>query len=339
VELAEVKPAILEYGTVGGLIEGQFQLRNYIDKAKSDENRRWRGLRRIDEFVEMPPTRIAWPTSLDTSRGQKIAVGWCLPGLVGYRPLSAEEAETIVCGTTDKGTIDKFLNSALDKAEGIVDQFIDKSMDPAITTKLEAVTLRDGLRSVAPFIPGFLFPGIEYMPEELRAEYIENFIENVLGLDANAYLRRLAIHIKTELLSAARQRIKDALRKYLQETLTALCAAAAVGATVSIAQLLKKLGQDFGKMFADAVAAIVKGWVDEVAKEFAKAVVYILIAALAVALIVVLLPEILAALAVAAEVVVAGIVALGAAAAVLATELQGQLEGFLDTLFAKAASL
>jgi hypothetical protein len=85
VELAEIKPAILERGPFGGLVEGEAQLLNYLAKGNSEENRGWRGRRRITQFVAMPPSRLSFPQVLDTASGHRIRAGWCAPGLIGYR--------------------------------------------------------------------------------------------------------------------------------------------------------------------------------------------------------------------------------------------------------------
>ena len=318
-EVAEVKPAILAYGPTGGLIEGEAQLLNYVLKGNARENRAWRASQRprVDIVTAMRPSRIAWPGQLTTSSGQKIAVGWCLPGLVGYRPLSAEEAETILCGVSDQKAIDKFLNAALDGAQATVDRFIDSSVDRLLTQGIQSLSIRGGLTMLARYARGALRDFldsqlgagggalVELLPDDELVDVAARWVQEQVGAQAEALLRSLVMQAKNKLLAEVRRYIKNQLRSYLQESFAALCAAAAVGVTVSVAQLLKRFAQDLGKVFANALVAVVKEWAIALAKEVAKAVLLALLIAVAIVVIILLLPEILAALAAAGEIILA----------------------------------
>ncbi len=354
VELAEVKPAILEYGPFGGLIEGGIQLANYVEKGSSPENSGWRGLRRISKFVPMPPSRMTWPSSLSTSAGRKITVGWCAPGLVGYRPLSAEESETVICGVSDQKQIDMFLNFALDRAQSMVDRYIDKSVDALLTRKIQTMTIRDGLVLLARHARGALHdllnkqfgPGagelVDVLPGDELVSKAAKWIEDQVGRQAETLLRSLILQVKTKLLTEVRRNIKDRLRTYLQESLAAVCAAAVVGATVSVAQLLKKLAQDLGKMFGESVIEVAEAWAIAAAKELAKDLLIALLVAVAVVAIIIFLPEILAALAALGEFLVAAgaaVVAAGGAVMALGPNLLSILNELVKAVIQTAQAL
>src|SRR5262249_1746026 len=146
VELAELKPA--EHTAPA---DGIDQVLNYVEHGNSEENRSWRrglGLAASDAFSLMLPTRYMPPSQL-TVNTRRVEFSWCTPGVLVYRALTPEETETIICGYSDQKEIDKFLNSALDKAQGAVDQFIDTSVDKLITQKIRTLSIRDGLRLLA----------------------------------------------------------------------------------------------------------------------------------------------------------------------------------------------
>jgi len=348
-EVAEVKPAILSYGPTGGLVEGEAQLANYVLKGNARENRGWRASQRprIDIVLPMPTARVVWPGQLTTSSGQRIAVGWCLPGLVGYRPLSAEEAETIVCGVSDQKAIDKFLNVALDGAQALLDRFIDSSLDQLLTRRIQTLTIREGLAMLGRYGRDLLWEllksiGLEgeqvldvllgpagtllagASGSDALIDGVALLLEQIIGPQTEALLRAVALQAKSRLLADVRRYLKDRLRTYLQESLNAVCAAAAVGATVSVAQLLRQFSRDLGKRFGEAVVEVALAWAADLAKEFAKALAYVLLIAVAVVAVIFFLPAILAALAAAGEFAIAAsaaLIALGPRLAPLLEEL------------------
>jgi len=329
VELAELKPA-----DFGALYEGEVQVQNYVAHGNSEENRIWRrglGLAASDAFSLMTPNRYTPPGQVSVGQ-QKVEVSWCLPGVLGYRALTREEAETILCTVSDKGAIDKFLNVALDGAEATVDRFID-SLDRLLTQRIQALGIRKGLMMLAQsgrsalraFLESQLSEGagalVDVLPDDELIDVAARWVEEEVGAQAEATLRSIVLQAKTKLFAEVRMRIKDQLRTYLQETFAAVCAAAAVGVTVSVAQLLKRFSQDLGKRFADTVVAVVKEWADAVVKELVKALVIALLVAVAIVAVIVFLPEIVAALAAVAEFAVAA----GAAAAALGPRLAPML--------------
>jgi Domain of unknown function (DUF4157) len=368
-EVAEVKPAILSYGPTGGLVEGIGQLAKYVLKGNAPENRDWRAAQRprIDLVSPMQTSRVTWPSSLTTAGGRKIAVGWCLPGLVGYRPLSAEEAETILCGVSDQKAIDKFLNVALDGALGAVDRFIDSSVDQLLTRRIQTMSIREGLALLGrygrdllqDFLTSQLGPGgeavlettirgvigapgmelVEALAGGLTSDQLIDgaalLIEQQIGPQFEALLRAAALQLKTRLLTDVRRYLKDRLRTYVQESLAAVCAAAAVGATISVAQVLKRFTQDLGKRFGEAIVEVALALAAELAREVAKGIAYAVLIAIAIVAVIFFLPEILAALAVVGEFTLAA----GAALAALGPRLAPLLQQLVQIVLGSVPTL
>ena len=348
VELAEVKPAILTYGTTGGLVEGELQLLNYVTKAMSEENAGWRGRRRIKTVGPMDPERLTFPGQLTTSRGDRIRAGWCLPGLIGYRPLAPEETETIICGVSDRGSVDTFLDHAMAPAERMLDEYIDHA-SRAAAGRIRRFTLREGIQVLSSYSveglkklvvaigPVGTKTVMEHVPEVELTDWAADFIADRLGGEqVQVMLRSLAATVMHKLFADVRAWLKNRLRAYLRGALDAACAAAPVGAAVSIAALLRRFGQDLAQHFVDGVRDIARAWAVRMAKEMAKAVVVALLVVVAVALLIFFLPEILAGIAVVAEASI-GAVAIGVGAVSAAGPRLLALIDQLVQAFVKAA--
>ncbi len=357
VEVAEVKPATLEYGVVGGLVEGMGQVLNYVEHGNSPENAGWRGRRRITSVIAMPPSRADWPDHLMVD-GHEVMVRWCLPGLIGYRPKSDDEADTILCGVSDKGLIDRFLNTGLDKAGSMLDQGFDKSMEAIFSKKINALTLADGVKYLAKHAGGFIQNFLsrehslkteialsifgddvamvgELLSDEQMASAMAEALEDEFGAAAEAKMRQIAVGLKTQLFAAAKKRVKDGLRHTLEESMAALCTAAAVGVAVSMAQLMAKFAEQFGKLLGDALEAVVKDLVVAAAKAIITAIavaVAVILVAVAVALFIFLLPELIALIAVALEGLSVALAGLAAEAAALGAEVPGLLARIIPAL-------
>lgn len=312
VELAEIKPA-----APGGLVGGEVQVMNYVNKGNSPENAGWRrsqGLQAKDPFSLMSPLRYQPPPKLPLplSPGRQIEVSWCLPGVILYRGLTRNETDVIACGTSDRGAVDKFLDRALGQAERVVDDVITTRIDAMLTRTINTVTVREGiallwqhgkahlLRLLGPEMGAVGGTLLDNLPADQAVDHIATWLEQKLGPGALQILRGAIRQVKNELLSKVRETVKRHLRQYLQDSLNALCATAAAAATISLAKLLDQLGKDVGKLIADAAAEVVRQWAKDVMIELAKSVLMAVLIAAAVVVIILLLPEILAALGAAA---------------------------------------
>ena len=227
-ELAEIK-----IGTWPCLHFAEDQVKNYVDKGKSPENKKWRQQHGIDDFTLMPTSRF---TPRDVTIDQTpVSVGWCEPGVIVYKPKrKSNNEETFLCGAiSDRGVIDKFLDRAMDKAEQSVDKYLDGTIDRMID---------------------------EAIQKELTDRH--------LGITADA-VRIVISSLKARLMARLRQAMKAQLRKYLQESLVRLCATAAAKGVVSLQDLLKKLEREMGPLILVPALVLVT---QELAKEAAEVV-------------------------------------------------------------------
>lgn len=85
-EIAEIKPAAIEC-----LIEGEFQLGNYINQAndKDKEMSKWRKSKQVKVNKIIPMKRETYKAKtirvLDVQGELKIEMAWCTPGLLAYK--------------------------------------------------------------------------------------------------------------------------------------------------------------------------------------------------------------------------------------------------------------
>lgn len=269
VELAEIK-----IGTWGCVDFAEKQLNNYVEKGNESGNAFWRRQKRIGRFLPMPTSRFT-PISPFPLGGAQISAGWCEPGILVYKSVQDPDAETFLCSSlSDKGAVDRFVSKALDRGQAEVDSYIDKILDPAITKAIQKLTIREGVhlldRQLKALLKQYLVkkygPGAggltEAVSEETLVDQLGQYLEETFQGEAQALLRRMAMQLKAKILSAVRKKIQAQLRGYLQQSLNALCAAAAVKATISIRDLLKQLRQDMPTILVPVLI--------EVATEFAK---------------------------------------------------------------------
>ncbi|MEU0436413.1 DUF4157 domain-containing protein [Streptomyces sp. NPDC006290] len=310
VQLAEIKPASVPF-----LVEGEAQLLKYVTRGNSPENRAWRrnqGLNAGQAFGVMTPLVYQPASQLRTPRGRMIEVGWCMPGVIGYRGLTAAETEIIACGALrDRGAVDRFLDKALSAAQHEVDTYVDKKVDQLVTERIRNATIRDALRMLAKYgrdqlkvLAEKFLPGGGLLVEHLSTDELIDLLAPVLERYADQGIqqevRRQLLGLKTRFLNEVKQHVKDRLRTLIEQELNTLCAAAAATATISVAELLKRLSQDMGRVFGEVAVEVARQWAVELLKQAAVGFAEALALTIAVVLFIVFLPEILAALGAAA---------------------------------------
>jgi len=270
VELAEIK-----IGTWGCVDFAEKQLNNYVEKGNEPGNAFWRRQKRIGRFLPMPISRFT-PISPFPLGGEQITAGWCEPGVIVYKSVQDPDAETFLCSSlSDKGAVDRFLSKALDRAQGEVNRYIDQILDPAITKAIQKLTIREGVRLLDKQLKALLKQYLvkkygpaaggltEAVAEETLVDQLGQYLDETFQGEAQAFLRRMAMELKARILSAVRKKIQSQLRGYLQQSLNALCALAAVKATISIRDLLNQLRKDMPTILVPVLI--------ELATEFAKA--------------------------------------------------------------------
>jgi len=330
-ELAELKRATLEEH---GLIEGEGQLRNYVEKAKAPYNRDWRKQRGIKRVVPMPVNRFELPRPLMVDAGGRktpVRVGWCDPGLLGFRAGGEDDEETFACIGRDQGRIDRFINNAIGRAEQELDRYIDGTVDRVLTKAIRELSLRmlimRVLRSAAGrrVVERILGPGTGVLVEQLPVERLATLIEEQISEEGRRIIRRVALDLKAQLLARVRQRLREGLRARLEQGLNALCAGATA---VSLARLLRWLRENLPRFFEEAAAAVVVEVALEVARE--------MLAELGRALLTVLLVILAAVAVVFAIVEIAGAIAAAGIGAAIEAAIEAIILGIGRLVFAAA---
>jgi hypothetical protein len=313
VELAEVK-----IGSWECVDFAEKQLNNYVEKGNSSTNAFWRRQKRIGRFLPMPTSRFT-PISPIPVGGQRITAGWCEPGILVYKAMQDPDAETFLCGSlSDKGAVDRFLSKALDRGQAEIDRYIDQTLDPAITKVVQKLTIREGVHLLDKALKNLLKKYLvktygpaagalmEAVSEEMIVDQLGQYLQETFQGEAEVFLRRMAMDLKSRLLSALRKKLQSQVRGYLQESLNTLCAAAAVGAAISIRDLLKKLQSDLPTLMVPVLVGVAtelaRELIGEMLKEVGKALLGAIAIVAVVAAAIFLLPE---------EAIAAAVAALG----------------------------
>jgi len=237
--------------------------------------------------------------------GHHLAAGLVLPGIIAYYDEMDPKGvqDLFVCGTSDQGLIDKFLDNVLDRAQGVVDNYINQAIDAVVTKAINTLSIRQAVNLLYKYAREELLKEMgvigklpKGLADEIIVDMIAHAIEAQLKGATEQALRNIVMTIKNRILDNLRKRLKAQLRTFLQESLTALCALAAEGlVTVTAAELLKKLRENMPKYLVPALIAAIEEVIGEIlielTKEVATVLLYVLGAVAAVALIILLLPE------------------------------------------------
>lgn len=297
-EVAEIKPAALQC-----LYDGEVQVRNYVEKGRYPDFAGWRKGLGISTVDFMPTSRYA-PTSPVKVEGSDVSVMWCEPGLLAYKAI--KHSEVFACSSlSDKGAVDKFIESVLSEAQGTVDKYIDGVLDPMMTAAINRLTIRQAIDQLYRFSRGALREYIAKragggkageavaesvlagLPDEAQVDKIAQLIQQEVGPRAEQELKKLVGALKATVLNTVRKRMQENLRTFIQESLTALCATAA---SISAALLLRKLLQDMKRFFTEQLGEAVKDLVAAFEEALKSALKPVLVVA-AIAAFILLLPE------------------------------------------------
>ncbi|MCA1706055.1 MAG: DUF4157 domain-containing protein [Actinobacteria bacterium] len=208
VEIGEIKPA-----TWGCLDFAERQVQNYVDKGNAAED--YKGRRGVDEFLVMPHS------SWNLAPG-RIVVGqvdllfdWCGRGVIGYLGVDRDDADTLLCGVSDQGRIDRFVAGLLARGEQQIDEVVGAATDRRLATEIVTMNLRDAL---APII------GVQAA---------------TLLAAAGARRVRAELHrLKDRIVRRVREELRRRLRGVIARIVETLCVGAAV---LSARQVLAEL--------------------------------------------------------------------------------------------------
>src|SRR5262249_11502192 len=109
----------------------------------------------VDEFEQMPTRRFT-PSQLRAPNGTPVNVGWCSPGVIVYKAIAHRDDETFLCGAiSDHGKVDRLLSRMMDQAESIDDQYVDRTIEAAISKDIQTLSIHGALDLITKYDPGW----------------------------------------------------------------------------------------------------------------------------------------------------------------------------------------
>jgi hypothetical protein len=293
-ELIELKRADLPE-----LVFAEEQVLRYVfqgGRAMGEVNRFWRGRRHAETLTSlraMPVNRFT-PISPQRIGGTPVSISWCRDGVMTYKAIGDRDPEIFLCGVTDRGRIDAFLDRILDRAQARVDEFIRDEVEER-ATQMANHSLRDAVRYILnrPEVRQYVPPGLsddaivdlivrELQPFEsfIRAkvhELIQNAIaqlrrmlqaeiRNLLEISFNALCLTAAQMTARELLNEFERRMRD-------RAIQLIPVAVAIAARSMLRALIEDLAAVMLRALAYVAAAVVVVLVAIVLWEVAAAIV------------------------------------------------------------------
>jgi hypothetical protein len=238
VEIGEIKPA-----TWGCVAFGEAQVQNYVDKGNDDSA--YRGRQAIKDFSVMPPS--SWNALPGT-----IVVGdvdllynWCGQGVIGYLGVRRDDLATLLCGVSDQGRIDRFVDGLMNRAREQVESVINTVINERLSRLIAQLSLRELLTMV--------------VGHEAAGRFVDPLtdpMQRQLELEVRAALHRL----KDELVRRVKEQLRRQLRTLIAEIMATLCAGALV---LSAAQVLEELRRRLRVLAWETAAVAVMAMVGE----------------------------------------------------------------------------
>lgn len=290
------------------------QLLTYVfegGRSIGEVNRIWKGRGhpgdRITSVRAMPMSRLPLaPTR--TIKDRQVALAWCRDGVIMFKSVNEEAQDVLLCGVSDQGRIDAFLNRAMDPAQAAVERYIQQEIEAPVIRKLGSLSLRDILRralaspQVRRVLPLGNVPGGDEVLVQLLVEKLEPF-EGEIRMVVDSFVHRVI----TEL----RKRVQMQIRNLLQDSMAALCVKAT---QMTLAELQKEFEKRMRQLTIQLVPVVIEAVATEIISELLVEAAKALAAAVAIVIAAIVLWEVAAALA-AIEGIGALLAGLGAAIA------------------------
>lgn len=320
-EIIEVKRA-----TWPDAVFAEAQVLNYISKgnrAIRDVERLWRGRGHPNDNVTsvrgMSTGRLA-PLTPQKIGGRAVSLAWCRDGVMTFKSMGNRDQDVFVCGASDQGRIDAFLDRALDPAQAAVDRFINTEIEARVAQQLQGMTLRSLIQRVLaqPQVRD-LVPLGSLVGE---GTLLDTLVSQLQPFEAQ--IRALALSFLHRVVAELRQRLQAQIRTMLAQTLTALCATAA---ELTMRELVDAFAKRMRALGLSLLPATVELVATQMMRELTAALgralleaLKIVVAAIVVVIVAVVLWEVAAAIA-AAEGIAAAIASIGTFLARLLTQL------------------
>ena len=221
--LIETKRATLDPANPGGDIAFAIgQMENYVTKAKSalpELQQNWRGRdhpRDQIRSVRAMPTNLLSLPSPQPIGGVDVSLAWCSDGVLSFKAIGGAQP-SFICGTSDRGAIDRFINRAWKPLFEEVERLLNQA-EKEIRAALERTKSSDILAQLgfdASDMPSWV---VDAIADKVREEFLKAAREAV-----------------QRVMNGLRQRSREIVQNALTTALNALCAAAAA---VTLAQLV-----------------------------------------------------------------------------------------------------
>ncbi len=236
------------------------QLLNYISKgnrAIGEVQRIWRARGHPTDTVTsvraMRSSRFP-PESPQRIAGSAVSLAWCRDGVMSFKAIGDQDRDVFVCGVSDQGRIDAFLDRLMDPAQAEVERFISNQIEARASAAINRVTLRQAIQMLlrSPearrLVPGAVnLAGDQAMM--LALETALQPIEAQIRAIARSFLRRLVAEL--------RRRIQAQVRALLQQSITALCVTTAELTRREIMDAFRRRMQQMTMTLIPVVAAVV----------------------------------------------------------------------------------
>ena len=294
------------------------QVRRYVDQANMDDQEmhdyknsphmrrqlRAMGLTGggLGRFHLMDPSSIGYTVPNSVMVGStEVHLGDCPNGVILYKNIGEQSEDRQLCDNN----ADDFVDGLMDRAEQMVDNYIDRQVDRLVTQAISNLSLEDmitlayqharpALRQLVVDNSGpEAWAAIELMGDERAVAALGAYLEHELGSTAINALRPVIQQAKTAVLNVIRQRMKAALRPFVEGIIRSLCNE---NAAVAAAMALQMIQQRIGELFQTTLNGVIQEAAIAAATAIAVAalvmMIILLIAIIVVIVIIVLaLPE------------------------------------------------
>ncbi len=318
VHLAEIKIGLHDCRD-----QAENQVARYVDQANMDDNEmetyknspymqgklRAMGLNGggLGDFHLMDPSSVGYtvPDSVMVD-STEVYLGECGNGVIVYKNIGEASDDKHICDVDS----DEFIDGLMDRAEEMVDNFLDRHINSIVTQTINNLSLEDMIKlayeHARPAIRDLVISNagqltwdvIESLDDQHAVSALGAYLQNELGNQTIQLLRPIIQQAKSAVIEMIRVRMKEALRGYVQEIMQQLCSEnAAVTAAMALAMIQLGIRQLFQSILTEVIQEATIAAATAIAIAAIIMMILIIIAIIVVIVIIIMvLPEILAAL-------------------------------------------
>jgi hypothetical protein len=276
-ELIEVKRATWE---PDGVQFAELQLLRQVlggNRAIRDVQQRWHDRGHPNDTVTsvrgMPMSRFT-PQTPRRIGGIATSLAWCRDGVLSFKAIGDRDPEVFICGTTDQGRIDSFLDRGFDQAQAAVEDFINREVLGRAERAVSQASLRDILMMVLNHPEFRSRLPVDFLGTPGGAVIFEVLAQRLAPFEA--YIKALALEFVHRVVAELRQKVQAQIRNLLQESLNALCIATAANTAILLRDLLdefnRRIRQFVEAMIPVVIVAVAQQIMRQIMIEVAKAI-------------------------------------------------------------------